>query len=181
VAARRWWRRVGAVAVGLVGVSALVPLMATGGAGTTLAAVTPGNGAILAQPPSVVSLTFSGIPVPTAVHVSVATDDGRTVPSGQPGLSGDSLTVPVQINGDGEYLVAYHVELDDGREFSGINRFRVMAGAPAAAAPAAVSVVGDHAHGDDPTSLVLTAVAAVAVVALIVVMVRPARVHVPRS
>lgn len=169
----RWGKL--AAAAGAVVVVAIGVLMYAGSRGADLGPVYPADGAALREPPHQVSLTFDEAVQPAQIHIGVSDGGGHLVPSGAPVVAGAAINKPVTIQADGDYVLAYHVVLADGRAFTGTNRFRVsssLASPEAAPADAAQPAAGGHDHfGDDPLSVVLTVVAAGSVIALLVMLV----------
>ncbi|TNH28036.1 copper resistance protein CopC [Micromonospora orduensis] len=168
----RWGRL--AAAAGAVVVVAIGVLMYAGSRGADLGPVYPADGAALREPPHQVSLTFDEAVQPAQIHIGVSDGSGHLVPSGAPVVSGAKIDKPVTIQADGDYVLAYHVVLADGRTFTGTNRFRVSSSiaSPAAPADAAQPAAGGHDHfGSDPLSVVLTVVAAGSVIALLVMLI----------
>ncbi|MET8233594.1 copper resistance CopC family protein [Micromonospora sp. NPDC005298] len=166
------WGRI-AAAAGAVIVVAIGVLMYAGSRGADLGPVYPADGAALREPPHQVSLTFDEAVRPAQIHIGVSDGSGHLVPSGAPEVAGTAINKLVTIRADGDYVLAYHVVLDDGRTFTGTNRFRVSS-TLAAPAPGDVAqpAAGDHDHfGSDPLSVVLTVVAAGSVIALLVMLI----------
>ncbi|MEU4219512.1 copper resistance CopC family protein [Actinoplanes sp. NPDC026623] len=151
----RWGRFL--AAGGALIVVAIGVLMVTGGRDAAdLGSVSPANGAVLREPPQQVSLTFDAAVRPAQIHIGVSDYDGL-VASGAPVVTGSAITEPVSLRADGDYVLAYHVVLDDGRTFSGSSRFRVSsladraAAAPAGPAPPAPAAGGPfHITHDQP-------------------------------
>ena len=176
------WGRLVAAARALV-VVAIGVLMFAGSRDVALGPVYPANGAALREPPHQVSLTFDAPVRPEQIHIGVSDGRGNLVPSGAPVVDGTAINEPVTIQADGDYVLAYHVVLADGRTFTGTNRFRVSSSlaspaAPADATPAdaAQPAAGGHDHfGSDPLSVGLTVVAAGCVIALLVMLIHRPR------
>ncbi|MEU8258348.1 copper resistance CopC family protein [Micromonospora inaquosa] len=169
----RWGRLVGAA--GAVVVVAIGVLIFAGGREAALGPVFPANGAALREPPRQVSLTFDAAVRPEQIHIGVSDGSGHLVSSGAPVVDGTAINKPVTIQADGDYVLAYHVVLENGRTFTGTNRFRVsssLASPAAAPADAAPSATGGHDHfGSDPLSVGLTVVAGGFVIALLVMLI----------
>jgi methionine-rich copper-binding protein CopC len=170
----RWGRFL--AAGGALIVVAIGVLMVTGRRDAAdLGPVSPANGAVLREPPHQLSLSFDAAVRPAQIHIGVSDENGELLRSGTPAVAGSAITEPVSLRADGDYVLAYHVVLDDGRTFSGTSRFRVSSLAdPAAAAPAgpAPPAAAGHDHfSDDPLSIGLTVVAAGFVVALLVLLI----------
>lgn len=163
----------GAGAIVVVAIGVL--MFAVGRDDPELGPVFPADGAALREPPQQVSLAFDAAVRPEQIHIGVSDGRGALVPSGTPVVAGMTINKPVAIQADGDYVLAYHVVLADGRTFSGTNRFRVSSSlAPPAAAPAdpAPPTAGGHDHfGSDPLSVGLTVVAAGFVIALVVMLI----------
>jgi copper resistance protein C len=165
----------GAGAIIVVAIGALTFAGSTNGA--NLGPVYPADGAVLREPPRQVSLSFDAAVRPEQIHIGVSDGRGELVRSGAPVVAGAAITEPVTIRADGDYVLAYHVVLVDGRTFSGINRFRVssslaaMALVTASPSPPAAVVAGHDHFGDDPLSIGLTVVAAVFVIALLAMLI----------
>jgi methionine-rich copper-binding protein CopC len=147
--------------------------------GANLGAVYPADGAVLPEPPGQVSLNFDATVRAEQIHIGLSDVRGELVRSGVPVVAGTTITEPVTIRADGDYALAYHVVLVDGRTFYGINRFRVSS---SLAAPAPVpnnsappAAAGHDHFGDDPLSIELTVVAAVFVIALLVILIHRPR------
>jgi copper resistance protein C len=176
-----WWGRL-AVGTGAAVVVAIgVLLFAETAGGANLGPVYPIDGTVLREPPGRVSLSFDTTVRPEQIHIGVADNRGDLVPSGAPVVAGTTITEPVTIRADGEYLLAYHIVLTDGRSFSGVNRFQVSsslaaATIPATSSPSPAAVAAGHDHfGDDPLSVGLTIVAGLFVVALLVLLIHRPR------
>jgi len=128
-----------------------------------LTSADPADGAALQAPPAWVDLTFSGTPDVERSHVSVRDARGAQVVVGAfVGRDATTLRQPVSITGTGDFTVADHVELIDGRETVGSLRFSVGTGmspaVPGEAAPLAdEAAVSGHDHGIDPVGGVLLA------------------------
>ncbi|AGL16742.1 copper resistance CopC family protein [Actinoplanes sp. N902-109] len=163
--------RVKALAV-LAGTLVLVLfLWRPGGASPRLTGVSPADGTRLGSPPAQVVLTFSGPPVTRFVHVVVTGADRRTVPGGEPVVTGDRIVAPLAAIGSGAYRVSYHVELDDGSQLTGDTGFVVGAGAE----PVPAATTG-HVHlSKDPLSLLLVLLDLALTVVLVTAMLRRPR------
>ncbi|MFC4146082.1 copper resistance CopC family protein [Micromonospora mangrovi] len=163
-----------AVAVMVAVVVGILAMMYAGGsAPVRLSGVTPGDGASLAAGPSQVTLSFSGTPKLGQAHLTVVGPDGATVSRGLPARSGSTVVQPVNATGAGRYQVAYHVELTDGTQFSGVTAFTVgQVTGDAAAVPAPTAVPAGHQHEmqRDATTLVLVLVDLVLVGVVVVVL-----------
>jgi methionine-rich copper-binding protein CopC len=155
------------VAVALLVASVMILALVVETRPAHLVSARPADGARLASPPSQVELTFSARPDPARSHVNVGSADGKPVPAGAFGVTGERASLPVTVVGDGEYRVAYHMVFDGGRTVSGMLRFAVGAGPVRADA---VPAAGGHGHGSvGPGTQLITCVvlAALAVVALL--------------
>jgi methionine-rich copper-binding protein CopC len=128
---RLFWRRVGAAAVALLAASVLILALVVETGPARLMSALPADGARLVVQPARIELTFSARPDPARSHLSIGTVDGTRVPAGAVGTTGDRMSVPVSLTGDGEYLVAYHAVFPGGRAVSGMLRFAIDAGTDA--------------------------------------------------
>lgn len=179
-ARRVWCSRAAAGAVALaavfMGTLAVIGDPAADGLDVGVTGVAPPDGASLAVPPGVVALTLAPGAVPSQVHLTVASALGASVTTSEVRVAGQRATVTVEILDVGEYLVAYHVVLTDGRQASGVTRFAVNPeGVDLAAAPA-VAASGGHAHGgDDPLSIGLVCLDGLLVTGLVLLLVRRPR------
>ncbi|MER7008904.1 copper resistance protein CopC [Dactylosporangium sp. NPDC000555] len=140
-------------------------------ASVRLVGVTPA-GAVVPPGPTEVVLTFDGPPKVAQMHVTV---QGPGVPSTLPSptLRGERVVLPVTLGAEGVYHLGYHVELVDGRQYSGIEDFTVSrTAAPAAPAPAEPPPAAAHAHDNrDPSSAVLLGIDAVLIGAVLMLLV----------
>lgn len=127
-------RRPGRRLLRWVAPAALVLLGAVAGATTVLAhalpvASNPAPGAILAQPPSSVSMTFNEAPEPALSYIDVLDTTGRHHETGHAAASPSdprTLTVAVTGLGKGVYTVAWRtVAADDGHRITGSYAFGV--------------------------------------------------------
>ena len=151
-----------------------------------LAATTPADGTILAEPPRAVDLAFTAAVAPDLSHVDVRDASGTAANAGRPTLvRPEILRQPVDIAADGDVTVTYHVILVDGTAVAGAVRFTVGAGAGASAAaarrtaapsgPAASAPpveAASHGHGVDPVSAALLALDGLVGLAVIVLLAR---------
>jgi methionine-rich copper-binding protein CopC len=123
-----------AVVVALVALVCWTSAAGSATAHTALASSDPADGATVATPPSVVTLTFTGAISPQFATVVVNSVDGRNWVSGAPQVAGAELRA--SLNSDvpaGAYTVGYRVVSADGHPVSGSVTFTV-AGAPGASA-----------------------------------------------
>lgn len=126
----------------------------------------PAGGAVLASPPTSLTLTFSGILLDEegATEVAVLDASGASLTDGDPVLDGVRVTQALTGEGSGTVTVQWRVVSSDGHPISGEYAFSVGDGvAPATPAPA------EPADTFDPTLLLV--VAAVLVSGVMVVLV----------
>ncbi|MBO4205904.1 copper resistance CopC family protein [Micromonospora echinofusca] len=119
----------------------------------------PADRAVLAAPPSTVTLTFTHDLDERDTHATTVDASGRVMDRRTPVVEGRSITLPVTIDGTGGYRVVYHVRLVDGAELSGETAFAVGdAGLlPPADRPVEVSAHHDITKIDPVTAVVLGA------------------------
>jgi methionine-rich copper-binding protein CopC len=123
------------VAVGL-------PLATPAAAHSELISSSPDSGSTLDAPPNGVSLVFNEEIAQTGLQV-VAQGPGGSVPLGEATVDGNTVAAPwPQGVGGGDFRVSYRVVSADGHPIDGTIAFSV-AGAPAAANPAASEVAAD--------------------------------------
>ncbi|MFI5929089.1 copper resistance protein CopC [Micromonospora sp. NPDC051543] len=134
----------------------------------------------LSAPPRAVRLTFVDRVDAGLSHAVVLAADGTDVGSGAVTVDGHTLRLPVDITGNGDFTIAYHVEFDLGGESTGTVRFSVGTGLAPAPAPPAVQravaqAVTSHGHSVDPVSATLLVIdgLAVAVVLALLYLRRP--------
>jgi methionine-rich copper-binding protein CopC len=158
-------RRLIGVAVGAVALAVVVLVLTTRPPALRVVASEPADGAVLGAPPREVAVSLTGVRDPSVVHLTVAREDGGAAVTTAPAdLRGDRLVAPVSIVDRGGYLVAYHVELADGRQVSGLARFALAAPGQAVdrgrpGAPDSTGAAGGHQHTTrDPLGGVLLAV-----------------------
>lgn len=171
-------RRAGGWIVALVALSVAVLALVADPPAVRQVASDPADGAVLAAPPSSVRVQFSGLVHPAELHLTVTRQaDGASVTGGPPpALDGQVLTVPVDLDRPGDYLVGHHVRLLDGRESTGVSRFRLTATGPTRAAGPPIASAGAHQHGgDDPLSRGLLIVDLLLIITAATVLLRPAR------
>jgi methionine-rich copper-binding protein CopC len=138
-----------------------------------LSTMDPADGTTVGTAPSAVTVTFTGELASYDCHLTVAREGGVTVTAGAVRRDGNTLTVPVELTGDGTYLVAYHVRLADGVELSAVTRFGVgVPAAPINGDPAAVAAPGHQHASDDPMNIALLVLDAVLLLALAYAMLR---------
>jgi methionine-rich copper-binding protein CopC len=165
---------VGVVAAGVVTAVLLFALLAEPAA-VRLVSLDPGDGATLRAAPTEVTATFSGELAPYDYHLTVAREGGVPVTTGVVRRDGATLSVPVDLVGDGTYLVAYHVRTTDGVELSAVTRFGMgVAADPVAGDPAAAATAGHQHLSDDPVNIALLVVDAVLLLALAYAVLRRA-------
>lgn len=177
--ARPRWKRAATAVVVLVAVSVGLLSWWEPQTSADLVGVTPA-GTVVPPGPTEVALTFDGPPKLTQMHLIVL---GPGVPADLPAptLRGERVVLPVTLGAEGVYRLGYHVELVDGRQYSGIEDFTVSRGAapagpPPAAAPADAPPEAAHAHGnDDPSSAVLLVIDALLIGAVLMLLVRGPR------
>lgn len=132
-----------------------------------LSSMDPADGATVRTAPTAVSATFTEELAPYDYHLAVAREGGVTVVTGAVQRDGATLTVPVELTGDGTYLVAYHARLADGTEVSAVTRFGLgVPAAPIAGDPAATAASGHQHISDDPMNMALLVLDAVLLIAL---------------
>ncbi|MFV2018987.1 copper resistance CopC family protein [Micromonospora sp. LOL_023] len=121
----------------------------------------PPAGAVLSKAPTGVTLAFAHDVQPELSHVAVFDRDGSEIGDGtysQP--ASDRVHLPVTIDQDGDYTVAYHVTFPDGTSTTDAYRFSVGTGVPpvaldAATRQASTDAVARHAHQIDGLSATL--------------------------
>ncbi len=144
-------RRLGlglAVAVAIVLLTA-----APASAHADLSSSEPASGAVLAQPPPEIKLSFTeGVDVSLG-SVKVFDGEGKEVESGeatQPDGRSDVVSVPLPDLGDGTYVATWRVLSGDSHPIHGAFTFVVGSGAAATADP---HTVGGPPAGPDPQAL----------------------------
>lgn len=157
-------RRLLAVAVALAAAVALTLVLRDDRPALTERAVTPGDGASLSAPPAAVRVELDGVRDVTQAHLTVQRRaDGAAVTTGPGRVDGQVLTAPVSIDGGGDYLVGYHIQLAGGDQLAGTSTFRVGAAGP----PAPAAAPNPHAHGGgDPLNQALLVLDLVLIVVL---------------
>lgn len=164
------WLVGGSIAVAVLG---FVLLAEPGPA--KLSTMDPADGITVRTAPSVVTATFTGELAPYDYHLTVAREGGVTVTTGAVRRDGATLAVPVELTGDGTYLVAYHARLADGAEVSALTRFGVgVPAAPINGDPAATAASGHQHISDDPMNIALLVLDAVLLIALAYALLRRA-------
>ncbi len=132
----RWTRTLAAAAALSAAGAAAAPAWGHARVVTT----TPGDGAVLASPPSRVTIRFDDTIRVLAGTVVIGNGDKRSVAAGKPRSSGRVVTIPLRKLHDGDYTVRWRVLSDDGHTVAGVLAFGVGAGrAPPAAALSAGS------------------------------------------
>ncbi len=127
----------------------------------TLVASNPTQGATLATPPTQVDFEFSEQISPPA-YVVVNGPDGNSVVTGEPQVSGNTVSQAVTASAEGSYTMAYRAVSADGHPITGQISFHVGAasqseaasGSPEAEATAASS---QKAGGETTTTTSTTA------------------------
>jgi methionine-rich copper-binding protein CopC len=174
---RSRWRKAGGVLVALAVLAMVAAAYVASATPARLASSSPAAGAVIPTAPASVSLTFTDRLNPAGSHVSVGTGAGAAKNRGSALVDGRTVTQPVDIRDDGKYLVAYHVQLSNGREVTGVVEFSVDGGAAGRGVPArgagpadsgGSAPTGGHHAGLDPWTL--GAGAAVALVVAIVLV-----------
>ena len=173
-------RRAGGWIVASVALSVMLFAWAAEPPELRLAAGYPGDGAVLAAAPVAVRVEFEGLLNPAETHLSLSRRTGGALLSKVPAeLDGQALTVPVEPGGPGDYVLAYHVRLVDGRQLTGVSRFSVTGGGPVSDSPAVAgppAAPDAHAHGsDDPFSRGLLVLDLILIIGAVAVLLRPAR------
>jgi copper transport protein len=127
----RWTRTFAAAAA----LSAAAATAAPAWAHARLVSTTPGDGAVLASPPSQVRIRFDDNVRALGGTVVVGNADKRSVGAGKPRTSGRVVVIPLRKLHDGDYTVRWRVLSDDGHTVEGVFAFAVGAGraSPAAA------------------------------------------------
>ncbi|MGY1644480.1 copper resistance protein CopC [Geodermatophilus sp. SYSU D00703] len=118
-------------AVALTVAVTCIAVVSAGGraaAHTALQASAPAAGAVLAQAPEVVLLTFSEAVHPQSVQVAVTGPDGRSITSAPATVDGPVVRQPVRVSADGPHVVAYRVVSGDGHPVTGRLGFAYDAG-----------------------------------------------------
>lgn len=138
--------------------------------------ISPANGALLSGAPSSVELVLSGDVDVSLSHVTVRDSAGTTVNTGEVSqIAGEPLRQPVRTDASGDFTIAYHVILTDGREVTGWTNFSVNTGvAPANPAVAPEVDDGGHSHGVDPIGAALLVVNAFVLIGVFIMLrIRP--------
>lgn len=105
-----------------------------------LLATTPKDGAVVASPPSRVTIRFDDKVKPLKGTTVVGNTDKRPVVAGRPRASGDDVVIPVRSLPSGDYTVRWRVLSDDGHTIQGVFAFGVGVGT---ASPTAVLSAGN--------------------------------------
>lgn len=156
------WLVAGSVAAAVLGFALLAEP-----APARMSTMDPADGATVRTALDAVTVTFTEDLAPYDYHLTVAREGGVTVTTGAVQRDGATLTVPVELVGDGTYLVAYHARLADGAEASALTRFGVgVPAAPIAGDPAATAASGHQHISDDPMNIALLVLDAALLIAL---------------
>ncbi|MBE1487532.1 copper resistance CopC family protein [Plantactinospora soyae] len=153
-------RATASLALALLGAAAGIVLAAPAAASAQghLVSSDPRDQAVLSVGPRGVRLTFSGVPVAAGSHVSVLDGGGADLATGPLVVRpGRIVWQPIAVEPPGDVVVAYHVELSNGSDASGVLRFSVGTGEPPAPLRAVIPT-GGHTHGPDPVSAFLLVV-----------------------
>lgn len=143
-------------------IAGLASLVGAGSAAAhnTLVSADPADGARLAAGPERITLTFDQ-PVNTGFTTVTVTGPDRTNwRVGQPTVSGNTVTTPVDPLGPaGEYLIGYRIVSADGHPVSGSVSFRLTTAGTGTPAPPASDDAGngDGAAGAGPAAWVWVA------------------------
>ena len=106
--------------------AALVGIWATSAvAHSPLKTTTPGNGAVVSEAPTEISLDFKGKIRLTRVSVSTAGQDSVDLNLGASKGFVSSYTLPFQASGDGTYQIDWRGLGDDGHALTGSFSFSV--------------------------------------------------------
>lgn len=120
VSRRRLW------IAALIGAGALIALAPRAIAHTALVSTDPQDGAILAEPPVVVTLAFDEELLPGANNLAINLQDGTTVVSVPAEPTGRQVSIPWPDElGPGSYQVAYRVVSADGHPVAGAIWFTI--------------------------------------------------------
>lgn len=118
-------------------------LIATAGpssAHTDLVSTSPVAGAVLAQVPSAVVLTFNEALLADTVSVSISDATGTVLPADPAQLNGAVVTAPWPATASGgSFVIAYRVVSEDGHPVTGSFAFTIEASADATAVPTAIA------------------------------------------
>ena len=127
----RWTRTLAAAAALLAAAAAAAPAWGHARVVTT----TPGESAVLASPPSRVTIRFDDTIRVLSGTVVIRNADKRSVVAGKPRSNGRVVTIPLRKLHDGDYTVRWQVLSNDGHTVEGVFAFAVGAGrAPPSAA-----------------------------------------------
>jgi len=169
-------RHARSAAVALLALSVLILPLVVRDAPDRLVSAAPADGARLASPPETAELTFSSPLDPARSHMRVGTAGGALVPAGAFTARDRTATLPVTVAGTGEYVVAYHVAFESGREVSGLVRFTVGAGGTDLPAAGGEPAAGGHGHeGSGPGMLLFIGADLVALLVAGLLLVRRRR------
>ncbi len=131
----RWSRAVVSVLVTVA--VAIMMSWAAGSAAAAPAAVTPGPGAVLADPPAAVRVVMSSPVEPALARARVEGPGGASSSVVRAGdADPEALVIPVPQDGMGTYAVAWSGLTRDGHPFAGQSTFAVGTATPVAAAVA---------------------------------------------
>ncbi|CAO5175046.1 copper resistance protein C [Frankia sp. AiPs1] len=133
------FRPIGHTVAGLAAVlTALVAALAVpASAHSRLELTSPAAGAILAQAPGEVVLTFNEAVSSRYTRVAVTSPDGTAHTRGDPQVQGTSVHQALSALGNGRYTVAYQAVSADGHPVGGTFDFTVAQAAALTPAPAA--------------------------------------------
>jgi copper resistance protein C len=125
---------------------------------TTLKSSSPTDGAQLASPPDVVTLTFEEAVTLAADPVSVVGPDGEAWTVGTATVTGASVQVPVEASGPaGQYSLRYTVIADDGDPVRGTVHFTLTNPATPATAVATADALETATAEAAPATVVTAA------------------------
>jgi methionine-rich copper-binding protein CopC len=146
-----------------------------------IASTAPADGAVVAEAPREVDLSFTGAVNPDLSHVDVRDASGAAVTTGRPRLvRPEVLRQPVDIAAAGGVTVTYHVTLVDGGQLVGTVRFTVGP-AGAAATPGPPPPGSPHPHGIDPVGATLLALDGLVALVVVVLLARRPRPTAPAA
>jgi copper transport protein len=142
----RWTRTLAAAAALLAAAAAAAPAWGHARVVTT----TPGESAVLASPPSRVTIRFDDTIRVLSGTVVIGNADKRSVVARKPRSRGRVVTIPLRKLHDGDYTVRWQVLSDDGHTVVGVFAFAVGAGR--ASPVAALSAGGGSPRARDVVS-----------------------------
>src|SRR5207244_8290761 len=120
----RWTRTLAAAAALLAAAAAAAPAWGHARVVTT----TPSESAVLASPPSRVTIRFDDTVRVLSETVVIGNAAKRSVVAGKPHSKGRVLTIPLRKLHDGDYTVRWRVLSNDGHTVEGVFAFAVGAG-----------------------------------------------------